>query len=102
MPTNFNVVASGLVCDDISPNISNFIILDQYGVVQTGNLDGGSYEVFADISSLLGYDNYTISQTPGSLFVNPVVGCNRRERSGITGGLGEPNQEETQRCRSDR
>jgi hypothetical protein len=32
----------------------------------------------------LGYDNYTISQTPGSLFVNPLVGCDDRiKASGI-------------------
>ena len=84
LPTNFNVIASGLVCDDTSPNINNFIIFDQNGVPQTGNLDGGSYEVFADISNLLGYDNYTITQTPGLLFVNPLVGCDDRiKASGI-------------------
>ena len=78
VPTNFSVVANGLVCDDVSPTITNFIIKDQNGVIQTGNLNGGTYEVSANLLNLSGYDNYTISQTPGSLFVNPLVGCNDR------------------------
>ena len=77
-PTHFNVVLDGLVCDDIAPIITNFIIKDQNGMIQTGNLNGGTYNVFADLSDLSGYDNYTISQTAGSLFVNPLVGCNDR------------------------
>ncbi len=74
IPTNFEIVVNGLVCDDVAPNISS-IVKDENGDVQTGSLDGGTYEVFADLSS---YNNYTITQIPGSLFVNPVVGCNDR------------------------
>ncbi len=71
-------MATGLVCADSSPAISNFIVTDQDGTIQTGNLAGGSYNVNADLSTLTGYDNYNITQTAGTLFVNPVVGCNDR------------------------
>ncbi|MGB5364203.1 MAG: T9SS type A sorting domain-containing protein, partial [Aureibaculum sp.] len=83
-PTNFSIVTTGLVCEDEPPVISNFVVTDEGGTIQTGNLAGGSYNVNADLSTLTGYDNYNITQTAGILFVNPVVGCNDRiKASGI-------------------
>jgi hypothetical protein len=80
-PTNFEVLTTGLVCGDSDSDITNFVITDQNGIVQTGNLTRGSYTINVDISALVGYDFYNISQTAGSIFVNPVVGCNDRIRA---------------------
>ncbi|MCK5441932.1 MAG: T9SS type A sorting domain-containing protein, partial [Maribacter sp.] len=77
-PSSFYTQINGLVCDDSIPTIDNFIIKDQNGTIQSGNLVAGEYSVFADISNLTGYDNYIISQSPGILYVNPAVGCNNR------------------------
>jgi hypothetical protein len=81
IPNSFSVTTQGLVCNDPAPAISNFIIVDSFGNPVTGILEEGVYDVQADLGSLTGYEFYNISQTPGKLYVNPVVGCNDRVRA---------------------
>ncbi|MGY8916268.1 MAG: MBG domain-containing protein, partial [Flavobacteriales bacterium] len=77
-PSSFNTIINGLVCNDPTPNITSYVIKNKDGVIQTGNLIAGEYSVTANISNLSGYQNYSVTQVPGVLFVNPSVGCNDR------------------------
>ena len=69
------------VISQAEKNAFDFVIKDKNGHIQTGNCLAGEYLVYADISSLVGYENYNITQIPGELFVNPSVGCNNRIRA---------------------
>ena len=77
-PQSFQVTAEGLVCNDPVPEINSFRIEDATGTVVTGSLTEGIYSVYPELSGLVGYDFYEISVEPGTLYVNPEVGCNDR------------------------
>ena len=78
IPDTFGVTVEGLECNDPTPFINNFTIVDASGNPVTGDLAEGVYDVIADLSDLSGYEFYNINQTPGKIYVNPSVGCNER------------------------
>jgi hypothetical protein len=76
---SFSVVATGLVCSDAQPSGLTFTIYDAAsGNPVSGSLSEGAYQVRIDPGSVSGYEFYDINLVPGSLIINPEVGCNDR------------------------
>lgn len=80
VPSSFAVMATGLVCSDPDPGGLTFSVFNSSGTEVSGPLSEGTYQVRIDESSYpaTGYEYYQITQSPGTLIVNPELGCNDR------------------------
>ena len=85
-PTSFELVVTNapLPCGQVAPDGSEGFVFEIYqdGLIVTADpIPAGEYEVRISENSALpsGYENFEIGNViPGSLFVNPSVGCNNR------------------------
>ena len=75
---NFSYVSEGLVCLDSDPSNVTFTVYDSNNNPVSGTLSEGTYTVRIDPGSVTGLDFYNINFLPGTLSVNPEVGCNDR------------------------
>jgi hypothetical protein len=82
IPDSFDILATGQVCNDAGkiPTANSFVVyLPGTETPATTPLDPGTYDVFAVFDDpFTEFGQYTIEQTPGTLFVNAEVGCNER------------------------